>query len=421
MNATCLPLPGATATPRDSAAPYQVHAVVDMAQWDALHAEWQDLSASSPTATVFNTFEWTRACWQHLHARQPAGHRPALWLLAVRQHGRLCALAPLWLHTEHVLGMAVRVARWIGDGPTDYGDLLLAAAPPAAQQAAVNALLDHLLAADAPCQVIDLRECRAESPALAWLRDGLRQRGAYTHEGDDSPCCATATAGGWEAYAERQFSAQRRKGFRREARRLQEAGGISWQTLTTPEQLDGLAPQLARVQAAQACASTGRPGEFNDPVIRPYMDAVLAAGAQRGWLRAYVLRRDGELLAYLIAFAFRDRFYLYNTGHTSESQRWGAGKQVILHGLRCMFDEADAATVDFLRGAYDYKQMLTEHATTNRRLQAARPGAPLAAWCWFTLRPALANNRAQRLLGIARAQGPREVWRRLLWRCGVGR
>jgi CelD/BcsL family acetyltransferase involved in cellulose biosynthesis len=331
-----------------------------------------------------------------------------LWVLVVREGSDLLAVAPLWLETRRVLGVPLRIARWIGDGPSDYGDFLLATLEPALAET----LAGHLLGRRSCYDVLDLRECRGDSPALPWQRAAL----ALAHRGlrglPDSQCFVLPMEAGWDAYTNRQFSGKRRKDLRREERKLAMAGGFEWITLTAIERASDLADAFGAVQAAHVAASDARPGEYNDPVFRPFMETMIETASRKGWLRAFLLRRHGQVVAFLLAFAYRGRHYLYTTAHTADSQQFGAGKLLFLHAMESMFGEGDG-TIDFLRGAETYKEMLTDRSTTNMRLRSA---GLFASWMWFDLMPRVEHTRSQRVAAWVGEHGVGALGSRILQR-----
>ena len=130
------------------------------------------------------------------------------------------------------------------------------------------------------------------------------------------------------------------------------------------------------------------------------------------------MKRHGQTVAYYLVFAYRGRHYVYNTAHTAQCQALGAGKLLMLYMLEKLFQEGEG-TIDFLRGAESYKEMLTDQSTTNLRLKAARRDAAghVVGFLALRLLPGLERQlpRLHRLLTVTKT-GLRELGRRLLTR-----
>ena len=67
----------------------------DDSGFDALRDEWNDLLGRSRFDTIFLTHEWQSTWWRHL-----GQGRGPLFILAVREAGRLVAILPLYVQ-EH--------------------------------------------------------------------------------------------------------------------------------------------------------------------------------------------------------------------------------------------------------------------------------------------------------------------------------
>jgi len=84
----------------------------------AVEADWRGLETRAPEATPFQGFDWCRA-W--IEATGAAGTPEALRIVTVRDRGRLVLLWPLAI--RRLWGF--RVANWLGEPLTQYGDALV--------------------------------------------------------------------------------------------------------------------------------------------------------------------------------------------------------------------------------------------------------------------------------------------------------
>jgi CelD/BcsL family acetyltransferase involved in cellulose biosynthesis len=396
--------------------PCWVEEITTEAALTALANDWQGLSERAETALLFNSHEWASACWKHFHHTQAGRDRPRLWVLAVRNAAGLQGVAPFWVETRHIVGMPLRVVRFLGEGPADYGDLLLAAP----QRPVLEAIVDHLAANSARWDLLDLREFFGESRHLPVFMDLLAARRWWLRPSEDSSCQNIPVENGWESYFHARFSGRRRKDLRREWRRLEQTGTLTKEVVTDVTGMPGIADAFAEVQAAHVAASEERPGEFNDPVFRSFLEEMLAVAAARRWLRIPILRRNDAPVAYWIAFLYRGRYFVYNTAHRADCQPYGAGKLLMLYMLEQFFTEK-GGVIDYLRGAEPYKDVWTERTVINARLRVARGGlrAAVARRTWFDLLPWLQEHAplAHRALTTLSEEGIRScavrAWNRV--------
>ena len=216
----------------------------------ALATDWDALAERSETTLPFNGHAWTSACWQHFH-RHAHGHAEAtLHVVVLREDGRAVAIAPLWIGTRQLPGFTLRVAHWLGDGPSDYGDLLVEGG----RVELAEAIAGHLLGPGSPCQVVDLRECPSHSPSIVALQRALARRAGRCETLPDSPCPAIDASDGWDTYMGSQFRQKRIKDLRREQRNLAQAGGFEFSVVDRLEAPDAMADAFGAVQAAHVSA-----------------------------------------------------------------------------------------------------------------------------------------------------------------------
>ncbi|MGY0196271.1 GNAT family N-acetyltransferase [Leptothrix sp. BB-4] len=127
----------------------------------ALADEWQALEARVPDATLFDTHAFVASSWRHF-----ATDADRLFIVVVRQAGRLVALAPLRIGRDVIHRIPARVLEWIamweGDRPG-----LLTTLPKAQAWALVG---DELARQRSRWDLLRLREQPADLPLPKSLR-----------------------------------------------------------------------------------------------------------------------------------------------------------------------------------------------------------------------------------------------------------
>jgi hypothetical protein len=148
----------------------QLHVVRDVAALVALQADWQRLEELAAQVGRYVTWSYISAAWQHL--RQPSDE---LYVVCVRQAGRLVGVLPLVRVIERHYRMQVRVLRHIGIWEGERPGVLALNQPDPIWAAAWQALRQHR----ADWQVLDLRE---QDP-LSWpLRELRRPGGGFASQ-----------------------------------------------------------------------------------------------------------------------------------------------------------------------------------------------------------------------------------------------
>src|SRR6266571_5902357 len=98
----------------------EIEYVQDQDRFDGLREEWSALLPESGADNLFLTWEWLRTWWKHLSGRR------RLFIVAVRQGGRLLAIAPL---SRKPGGFArlLPILEFLGTGTagSDYLDIIV--------------------------------------------------------------------------------------------------------------------------------------------------------------------------------------------------------------------------------------------------------------------------------------------------------
>jgi len=377
----------------------------------ALEREWDDLLARSENNVLFMTHEWVTCWWQHFGRPRSLLSRAELFVLTVRRHGRLCAVAPLMVEVERFVGISARIVRFVGQGMSDYVDFLLAED----RDALLEAIVQHLISRSAAWDVIDLRDFYGALPNLPILRTLLGAAGCVWRTECDQVCPFLPIEGPWETFYHRQFNSQRRNRHRREWRQLELAGRIRVRFVTALEDAPDLLERLAAIERHHPEAESGRPGLLNLDRYREFLEDFLPWAARRGWLTIALLECNDCIVAYYLGFWYHGRWYLYMTSYIREFGTFGVGRLLMLRMLEHYWLTGGEA-IDFLRGDELYKHDWAVQTHQNWRLLVAqRPWRSRARkWLWYVLLPAL-QRRLPRVYGVL-AFASENGWRMTLTR-----
>lgn len=384
--------------------PYRIDQIDNSEMLDSIAPTWRQLSSQVETSVLHTSYEWLRACWRHHFAR-----RAELCVLAIWDAERLRGIVPLRIEELAIAGIRVRVGRFLGEGPSDYGDLLLLEP----EDAMLDAIAAYLTARDDLCDLLELREFFGESAHGDALLFHLAAYGWKTSQTADDVSYWIPTDCNWDTYLRNQFSAKWRSEIRRRLRVLDAEGGFEKQILRSVPDAPSIAAAFADVEKDHVDAAARYPS------YRPFLEEVLALASTNGWLRGALLYHHDRLVAYRLAFLYHGRYYLYKVSHRAEVRRLGGAKLLMLYFLEQCFVEG-GGPIDFLRGAEPYKSELTDRVIVNSCLRAARPSlrAAVGGRILFELMPMLRlrSPRLHRELDLAMRKGAREVGKRLLRR-----
>ena len=336
----------------------------------ALRGAWLDLAERS--GNVFLTPQWADA-WRECLAPEAE----PLLVTGRDEAGELRALWPVYVHARGPL----RTVRLVGQGPAD--ELGPACAPE-----------------DRPLAVAALQRALGDLGGQVLLAERL---GADVAE----------PLGGTLLYREGspyipvdgrtldEFLAEQSRNFREQAgrkrRKLEREHEVDWHMTTRPEELD--ADMGALVDLHRRRWQEGESEAFAGP-LEAFHRAFAARALERGWLRLWVVRIDGQPVAAWHGFRFAGSDSYYQAGRDPEWDRTSVGSILLTHTVRCAFED----------GMREYRLLRGEEGYKGRWAVEDRPVDIVAVPTGALGRPAVAAaaamNRSPRLRRvIGRALG----------------
>lgn len=294
--------------------------------------EWCALARSRVPSYPFLYPAWHAVWWERFSAGR------TLILLAVRDNGRLAALAPLMRDGDR-LTLA-------GDAEIcDYMDLVVA---PDAPEEVYARLLDGLAAV--PWREVTLWGVPADSRTLAVLPKLAAARGWTVEDEFEAVCPRVALPDSWDGYLA-SLSKKDRHELRRKMRRFVEAGaGMAIETLAEPGDVAEGLDDFIRLHTI----SRHDKREFMTAQMEDFFRAMAVDLAKRGLVRLLFVQLDGTRVAGLLAFDTGDELLLYNSGYDPAYAHASIGLVSKALALRAAITDGKRV-YDFLRGAEPYK------------------------------------------------------------------
>ena len=323
------------------------------AEMTALEPQWQHLAAACSAATVFQTFEWNAAWWQHFG--RLLGRR--LRLVTFRDsQGTLIGLAPLM--TSFWYATLLRRVSFLGTGTSDYLDVLAA---PGWEQEVAQSLYRHLESAGG-WQIADFQQLRAGS----LLRQYLPPAGSRLHVRDvpGEACPFLPLPQTWDALLQ-GLGKKTRANVGYYDRALQKVYTVEIGPVTDPMALDGEMTRLFHLHGRR-WNQRWLPGVFAGKRIQAFHRDVARRLLGQGWLRLFTLCLDGETQAVLYCFRYGNRLCYYQGGFEPTLARLSLGTVLTARAMQAAISE-ECQVFDFLRGDEPYKAKWTGSSNVNLR------------------------------------------------------
>jgi CelD/BcsL family acetyltransferase involved in cellulose biosynthesis len=303
-----------------------VDVIDSLAGLEALVPEWTDLCRRCPRASPFQSPQWLVPWTRHLWG---GGE---IWTLAIREHGELIGLAPLFRW-----GYGPYTVSFLGAGVSDYGDLLFA---PGREEECVAAVHRLLMDRRDRWDVLDLCEVRSGAGLLElW-------------PGEPCSACPVLDLATYPQSMDRTH----RTNIRHMRNRLNRHPNVQFSTGCR------VAEFFALYEA--------RWGRLS-PALRAFHLEVANGFHREGMLRMALLEVDGAPAASIYAFTTGPTFYCYLTGFDPAMSSISPGALL----LQWLIEDAIAEgfkEVDFLRHRDPYKYLWGARDRVSHRITMLR-------------------------------------------------
>ncbi len=327
-------------------------------EFDALQAEWDRLLEESD-ATVFQSFEWQRTWWKHFGEQDDSAN---LHIVTLRSHGRLVAIAPLFIESLKRLGL-IRLRRlgFIGGGITDYLDVVVAKGY---ETSCLPVLASHIADQSSLFDVIHLTDISDRSPNHALLYLELSRQGFRGHHFVNEYCPRMRLLQTWEATVA-SLSSSKQKRFRQVQRKIESDFKVELHVVTDPDQLPHDFTEFFNLHQKR-WKESGHSGVLADARTAGFHREISELFFKRERLFLAFLLLDGRRVAANYGFVYRKELLHYLSGieMRDELLKYSIGRVLQMYSI------AEAAkrgieVYDFMRGPEEYKYYFNSVDVTN--------------------------------------------------------
>jgi len=327
-----------------------------------LAPEWNRLHASAKAASVFNSWLFQYQWWQVYGADQP------LRILVALDRGETVGILGLYIQRVVVLGVPVRLLRFVGSGadthPDDLGPVL---APD--REFAVALKLARAALRLSGSDVAVLSDIDPESVFASALERASIEADRSTLQEISERIAYVELPGSWNGYL-KSLSSDRRTRIKSARKKAQAAHKLRFFVWDDPAKLDYAIDRLTELHRAR-WQEAGGSGSFATPEYIEFHRQTMKSAFARGWLRLYCLELDGEIAAITYCYRFRNRVYLMQAGFDPRLAKANPGKVLLGFALEHAIGEGNEV-FDFLKGEHRYKDQLATGYRNTRGVRVFR-------------------------------------------------
>ncbi len=347
---------------------YRLRVYTNQDDWAGLADAWRDLESRDSRARVFQTFTWLSHLW-----RLDQGAGTQLRLAAVHQpDGRLAALAPMMIQRR--LGpVGVRVMRFVGQGQSDFQDILLA--DDCDWGTALAQIARWLDAVRTDCDRVDLINLPEGSHLLEHRDELFPSTPGWSRDDREDDVVRWVPGGDGFAGFESGLGKRTRKNLRNQWRRVIELDGASVKTLTSSREADTAITDLMTLHQARQ-HNRGQRGLFRSRARVEVFTTLFKEMLDRGTLRLITLHALGECQTVVTLLHFNATSIAYTLGwrECPQMKRYSLGRLFLYKAAEYGLDDLAAGEFNLGVGGEDYKAWFTKRTRPIHRLTRRRHG-----------------------------------------------
>jgi len=321
---------------------------------DTLRDAWTDILAQACDANAQLTHEWLSTCWEVF------GDHQKLNLITVTDEGKIAGIAPLMVATVVArAGIRLRKLTFIGDGLTDYHDLLVANER---REEVLRVLVEFIIDGKKDWDAIHFRNVRGDSPNLPALKKILGSTPFALVERVNIRSPYISIDRSWADY----YGALGKNIRSDVQRRLNYLGKMGKAEFIRLHEVDDVSSTLDTLRSihVKCRAAKGGTSWYTEERRFRFASLILKRFSDRKWLDIVFLKLNDRVIAYYLGFVYDNVVHFWNTGFDPEFSQIGPGKLLLHYLIKDSFVKG-YREFDFMVGEEPYKLQWTSPTRPN--------------------------------------------------------
>ncbi|MBN2312743.1 MAG: GNAT family N-acetyltransferase [Sedimentisphaerales bacterium] len=354
-----------------------------------LYDSWNALLSQAADANAQLTHEWLSSCWEIFSDRKK------LSLITVNDGSKIVGIAPLTIATViDKAGMTLKKLTFVGDGLTDYHDLLTADEK---REEILRILIEFIVEGKKDWDVIHFRNVRGDSPNLPILRNILTETSFRFMERINIRSPYISIDRDWTDYYS-TLGKNIRSDVRRRSNVLAKLGKAEFVRLHKVNDVTDTLHMIKSIHVKYRKAKGDVSWYTNEKRFR-FASLIVKRFGDRKWLDIVFLKLNDQIIAYYLGFVYGNIVYFWNTGFDPDFSKVGPGKLLLHFWIKDSFAKG-YSQFDFMVGEESYKLQWTSPTRPNYEFFVFKNTTRSHIFkCYYTYKPALMKNPYLRKIG----------------------
>jgi CelD/BcsL family acetyltransferase involved in cellulose biosynthesis len=331
-----------------------IEVIDNLAGFEGLREEWEDLVQSSASSSVFVSWQWQYHWWRNYYR---AGSQ--LRILVARADRQVTGIVPLYIARKQMLKLFhYKVLQFIGMGGDTSPDYLDAIVVAERVEQTLQSLADFIFEKLKDWQLLTLSDLPGDSLFLSYLSDAASRQRLATKKAMRANISYIELPDDWEKYLQ-QLSANRRAQLRRSRNKFYRAGNGKCFVLSDEHKLDWAIKKLIALHHKRWQGRTEHYA-FSSPNYISFHTSVMHAFMRQNRLRLFCLELDAKIIAMLYCYKWKDTMYYFQGGFDPDYHHLQPGQVIMGHAIESAIQE-QLKIFDMLKGSYAYKESLAKN------------------------------------------------------------
>lgn len=313
---------------------------------------WETLSKDlGDEVSAFGSYAWYETWWRHYSAGA------TLYLLALRESGKLVGIAPLMRRQTTLHGLPISAIGFIENANSLHNDFIVM---PEARELFLQEVLRVLIKETTEWDVIMFNNLPVPSANRGALVKILDEAGMKWHQEQTFNSPYMMLSGSWTDYLASRTS-RTRKTLRNIQNSIAKAGKVSVRNIRAWDEYREIKKDIYYVAKNSWTEKVG--DSLATSVNEAFFDDLAHSAAAKGWLSVWTLHLNGKVIAFEFHLKACGKDHAMRGSYSPEYAHLSPGTYLEMQILKNAFEDPEKVQKYDLGGSFDsYKRKWTDDA-----------------------------------------------------------
>lgn len=341
----------------------EIEIVKNIERFKELKEDWNNLLEQSNSKSIFLTWEWLYYWWIHF------GERKELFIILIKDKtvNKVLAIAPLCIEKIKLFNFVpIKKLKFLGTEKvcSDFLDFIIL---PGLEDKVFSYILEYFNKNNRAWDVVEINDIEEDSISVTSLKNIVN--GNYKILETEAHACPYLDLPANYELLLQCLSTKMRSNLKYQTKQLENKFKISYLVNCSQDRIEEKIDTLFLLHNERFRTRNGKSSKssFSGDKIKKFHCDVALNFLLNGWLRLCFLNYNGESIASLYTFKYKDRLFYYQSGINYRWSRWSPGTVLLGYSIRDSIKEG-LKEFHYLRGNEEYKAKWTKKSKNTNNI-----------------------------------------------------